>query len=436
MERGPASRPRGRTVADGGAWLEAVDQAAARGVTAALTGPGRRGGVTGAVERVLAGARIEASQVAAQVLDRALADPRLAEQLPTEALRVQLVLTAALIGVEDVSVWTAGPDATPTCRATSARRIQRARRTVAAARLAIEEGVVASVGTRVPTLAVPVSRFGLAHAAVVVRLPSAQERDRAEVLACVAARRVAPVLERLRLLEQAEQREQSLVAAAEKRLVRLGYDLHDGPVQDVVVLSEELRLLTADLEPLVGEQPRVAVTRGLENVREQVCRLADDLRELAQSLETSAVSRRPLVELFEREAAALRRRTPIDCAVDVSADLDGLTDSQRITLYRVVQEALANVAEHSGASTARIRMTETSSSVSLTVTDDGCGFDPAAALEAAVERGRLGIVGMSERVRLLGGMFRVTSAPTRGTTIRVVLARWLPPDGGSQRQRS
>jgi signal transduction histidine kinase len=278
-----------------------------------------------------------------------------------------------------------------------------------------------------PTLAVPVSRFGLAHAAVVVRLPNAQERDLAERLAAVTARRVGPVLERLRLLEEGEQRERSLVAAVEKRLVRVGYDLHDGPVQDAVVLAEELRLLMADLEPLVGEKPRAAVGQALASVREQVCWLADELRELAQSLETTAVSRRPLAELIEREAAALRRRAGVACAVDVRADLDGLTDSQRIALYRVVQEALANVAEHSDASTVRIRVTESSSSVSLTVADDGCGFDTESGLEAAAERGRLGLIGMSERVRLLGGVFRVTSAPGRGTTIRAVLARWLPP---------
>jgi signal transduction histidine kinase len=223
------------------------------------------------------------------------------------------------------------------------------------------------------------------------------------------------------------------VEAAEKRLVRTGYDLHDGPLQDVVGLAEELRLLAADLEPLVPETSRASVQQGLDSVREQVCRLGEDLRDVAQSLETSAASRQSLEQLFSRAAASLTRRTEIECSLDVRGDLTGLTDSQRITLYRVVQEALANVGEHSGASSVAIRLTGTGNGVTLTISDDGHGFDPSLRVDAAIGHGRLGLVGMSERVRLLGGLFRLTSAPGRGTTVRVVLSRWAPPaeDGRS-----
>lgn len=430
-ERGPAVRPfRPGQPSSGEEWLAAVELAAARAVATALAQPDEPGAVGRAVAEALVSAGVEPRRVAAAVLDRALTDPRLVEQLPAAALRAHAVLTAGLIGSDGVSIWAVDPATTPTCLATSAGGERPSRRTAAAARLAIEEGSVAAIGSRSPILAVPVSRFGLPHAAVAVRLPSGDAREQAERLAAVASRRVGCVLERMRLLEQGEQRERSLVAAAEKRLVRVGYDLHDGPVQDVIVLSEELRLLKAGLEPLVADR-RDTVSRSLENVCEQVCRLADELRELAQSLETSAVSRQPLPQLLAREASALARRAAVECTLDVQADLSGLTDSQRITLYRVVQEALANVAEHSGASNVRVRITESSTSVSLTVTDDGCGFDTASCLAAAAGRGRLGLVGMSERVRLLGGVFRVTSSPGQGTTIRVVLARWLPEVGGS-----
>lgn len=406
--------------------LAAVELAASSAVSVALAHPDGGEAALDAVAASLESSVVELPRIAAYVLDRALADWRLADQLPATALRAQVALATTLIGCEDASVWAADSATIPTCLATSPGHERPSRRAAAAARLAIEEGVVTTLGTRAPTLAVPVSRLGVVNAALVVRLASAQQREVAEQLATVAARRIGPVLERSRLLDQSEQRERLLVAAAEKRLVRIGYDLHDGPVQDVVVLSEELRLLTSDLAMLVEEGPRVAVTQSLESVREQVCRLADDLREIAQSLETSAVSRQPLEQLLRREASALARRISVDCRVDVRADLSGLTDSQRITLYRIVQESLANVAEHSGASTAVVRVTESSTSVSLTVSDDGCGFDAAACLAAAAGRGRLGLVGMSERVRLLGGVFRVTSAPGRGTSIRVVLARRLP----------
>jgi len=427
--RGPAVRPLRLPDAQpssGEAWLEAVERAAAHATAAALS-PGTPGAAAEAVETVLRHAAIDARRVAASVLDRALVDPRLAEHLPAAALHAQVVLIAALTGSDEVSVWAAADPATTPTFLASAGGARPSRRTAAAARLAIGQGLAAAIGTRSPTLAVPVTRFGVTQAAVAVRLAGPHEREAAEALAVVAARRIAPVLERGRLLEQGEQQARSLVAAAEKRLVRVGYDLHDGPVQDVLVLSEELRLLRADLEPLVGEEQRLAVGQALASVRERACTLADQLRSIAHSLETSSVSREPLAQLLAREATSLTRRTAIECKLDVKAELAGLSDSQRITVYRVVQEALANAAEHSGASTVRIRVTESSTAISLTVADDGCGFDTTSGMAAAAQRGRLGLVGMSERVRLLGGIFRVTSAPGRGTTIRVVLTRWLPP---------
>jgi len=410
-----------------------LDQAARDAVTAALAGPVALAEIRGALVDgpIVRGA--DPQRVMGQVLDRALADVRLAELPPATALQVQTLLVAGAVGSDDVSIWVAAePDSGLTCAARTAPE-RSARRAETAAKLAVESGVASTVGSRSPFLAVPISWLGLAHAALVIRLATAQQRDDGQRLGSSAGPRLAIVLERGRLLERSEQRERALVEAAEKRLVRTGYDLHDGPLQDVVGLAEELRLLAADLEPLVRRPSRASVRQGLDSVREQVCRLGDDLRDVAQSLETSAASRQPLEQLFGRAAASLTRRTEIGCSLDVRGDLAGLTDSQRITLYRVVQEALANVVEHSGASSVAIRLAGTGRAVTLTISDDGHGFDPSLRLDAAVGHGRLGLVGMSERVRLLGGLFRLTSAPGRGTTVRVVLTRWAPTaeDGGS-----
>ena len=98
------------------------------------------------------------------------------------------------------------------------------------------------------------------------------------------------------------------------------------------------------------------------------------------------------------------RRVPHDVPADIA-----------LCLYRVVQEALHNVAKHSGSAEAHVRLAGTDSSVGLTVVDKGSGFDP----ETAERKGGLGLVSMRERVRLVSGALTIKSEPGRGTEIFV-----------------
>jgi signal transduction histidine kinase len=82
--------------------------------------------------------------------------------------------------------------------------------------------------------------------------------------------------------------------------------------------------------------------------------------------------------------------------------------------YRIVQESLTNVARHAGASRVDVTLRRSGSSAVLLVEDDGSGFDPEAATSAS-----LGLVGMRERVGLLGGRFSIESTPGQGTTVGV-----------------
>jgi len=103
-----------------------------------------------------------------------------------------------------------------------------------------------------------------------------------------------------------------------------------------------------------------------------------------------------------------------------------MTASQRIALYRILQEGLANVREHSKAKHVRIRVHGGPNGTEAEITDDGRGFEVAKTLITAAKRGRLGLVGMGERVRLLGGRFDVDSRPGGPTTLKLVLPRWRP----------
>jgi signal transduction histidine kinase len=117
-------------------------------------------------------------------------------------------------------------------------------------------------------------------------------------------------------------------------------------------------------------------------------------------------------------------RTGIDAELRLMGDLTEMSDSQRIALTRIVQECLSNIREHSGASNVDIRISNSGTHIAALISDDGRGFDVHATLVQAARRGRLGLVGMHERVRLLGGTCRVDSSPSSSTVVRVTLPRW------------
>jgi signal transduction histidine kinase len=128
----------------------------------------------------------------------------------------------------------------------------------------------------------------------------------------------------------------------------------------------------------------------------------------------------PALEALVERAAALSD-LEIDLRVDLAADPDDPHDRRlapaiETTVYRVVQEALTNVAKHSGAAHATVSVLERDGRIEVTVADDGRGFS------GEDETDGFGLIGMRERIRLAGGRHEIDSAPGRGTTVRA----WLP----------
>src|SRR5262249_8781902 len=111
---------------------------------------------------------------------------------------------------------------------------------------------------------------------------------------------------------------------------------------------------------------------------------------------------------------------------DLPPDLDSfdLTDTQRITLVRVVQSALSNVVQHSGATTATVVVRETPTALEVEVVDDGRGFDVEPTLQNATTEGRLGVEGMRLRAALVRGEFTVESRVGGPTRVFFQLPRW------------
>jgi len=270
-----------------------------------------------------------------------------------------------------------------------------------------------------------VSRFGTPTAVIVARLHRNHDVCEAGYLA-EAAVALSSVLEREHLLERNAASEQALVATAENRLTRLGFDLHDGPIQEVLALGAETRQLGDQAYPFVLDSHREAVRGRFDDLLARLVELDRQLRETAHSLESRSIVSRPLAEVLHREVEAFERRTGIAASAEVVGDPEALSSSHRVAIFRAVQEALSNVREHSGATSVNVRLKVRRNSVNVRITDNGHGFEVNRSLALAAERGRLGLVGIGERMRILGGSFDIDSRPGGPTVLRFSLPRWEP----------
>lgn len=350
--------------------------------------------------------------------------PRLLELPPVVAVETQLGLLLAFDILVDVSLWrrtgsglecilSMGGDGHPSRRARAeAKAVLRGR-----SRLSLLGG------SQLRSAAV--KRFDHPYAAVVGRIGPAEPAVADAYLAEIAAT-LAPVLEREHLLERSAERERLLVSSAERRLMRMGFDLHDGPIQDVLALAADVKLLQEQIYPFVLEEHREQAHGRFEDLLARLVELDRQLRELAHSLETKSVLSRPLGEILHREIDGFAERSGIAATLDIHGDPDSLSSQQRITVFRAIQEALANVREHAGAATVGVSVRARRSVIEVRVTDDGMGFEVERALAKAAQRGRLGLVGIAERVRMLGGTFEVESRPGGPTALRITLPRWEP----------
>jgi signal transduction histidine kinase len=148
-----------------------------------------------------------------------------------------------------------------------------------------------------------------------------------------------------------------------------------------------------------------------------------EVRGLAGAMDATSLVGRPFAELL-RDEAAEAAANGVDVRAEVNGDLDGCTPSQRIALLRVVRESLSNVARHSGTDSASVVVSANETELSVEIVDGGRGFD----VEAARQAGRLGLVGMSERIRLLDGTLELESRPGGPTRVRATIPRWRPTE--------
>ena len=373
------------------------------------------------VRELAAEAAVTAAEARALLFLAGVRDPtRLALPLP-KAIEVVVSLFCALGPVERASLWNRGVDGklvylTGSGETAATRTMKGAAAAAIAARDAVD-------GTRAHVHAVAISTR---PAALAYRCRPA-ETSTAAAYAHEAAATLALLFLVDELLSRSADRERSLVESGERRLVRVGFDLHDGPMQDIAVLAQDVRLFRAQLATILegNEHERIALGR-VDDLEARLLALDQDLREIAASLQSPTVLRLPFTDALAQEVEGFGAEAQLEFELETSGDFGEMTSSQKIALLRVIQESLANVREHAGANHVSVRVQAGRARLTAEITDDGRGFEVERRLVQAARAGRLGLVGMGERIRLLGGRFHVQSKPGGPTRVHASIPRWRP----------
>ena len=293
----------------------------------------------------------------------------------------------------------------------------------------------------------PLADAGLSHA---LALP-ARARDRAVGVVWAAApkplledtirrhaarsavERIGFLLEQARLYEALERVMAQILESDERLLGRIGLDIHDGPTQALSVSLLELQLMEAELSDAEasGAELPPGLRPGLERIYETLGGALHEMRELIGHLRPAQFEHRRLPDILDDAVRAYEARSggEAEYATEGEFPEDGVSITQKITFYRILQEALNNAHRHGGATKVQVALNEGPAGISLEVVDNGRGFDPDRVQRPRPDapQARFGVYGMRDRAQLLGGSFEVRSAPGEGTAVRVFLPRWSPP---------
>lgn len=211
-------------------------------------------------------------------------------------------------------------------------------------------------------------------------------------------------------LQRASQRASAI---NESYFRRIGADLHDGPAQLVALAA--LRLDSPAISDPAA--PPEARESELTAIRSSLHDAMGEIRNICNGLVLPQIETLDLPEILARAVRAHEQRTNVKVELAVEGAPYPLQTSEKICIYRVVQESLNNGYRHGGGVGQRVMQTFVDARVIVEVSDSGPGFDP-----ASVAPGSLGLAGLRERVESLGGRFAVESSP-KGTTVRMSLAR-------------
>ncbi|MFZ2642739.1 MAG: ATP-binding protein [Verrucomicrobiia bacterium] len=222
------------------------------------------------------------------------------------------------------------------------------------------------------------------------------------------------LLEQSQLLqEQLRHLTREILSTQEEERKKISRELHDVIAQ--VLTGIHLQLATLKTKTTVSAQ---GLTRKISRTQRLVERSVNIVHQFARELRPAVLDDLGLISALHSFLKSFRKNTGIHVSLTAFAGVEKLGSTKRTAFYRVAQEALTNVARHAQASRVEMSLRRLPNAVGMEIKDNGKSFDVERVLHAKKNK-RLGLLGMRERVEMIGGTFVVKSAPSHGTTIRV-----------------
>jgi len=222
--------------------------------------------------------------------------------------------------------------------------------------------------------------------------------------------RLATVAELNESSRQLQELAASLETAREEERTQIARELHDQLGQALTAMKFDLAWLTDRLG-----QKDAALAQKAKTIATQMDTMIKTVRRISTELRPGMLDELGLAASIEWQAHDFEKRTGILCKVSVSADENHSARAQSLALFRIFQEVLTNVARHANAHHIEVDLAATPEAFTLQVRDDGRGITP----QEIAGQHSLGLLGMRERVKRLGGTFDIQGVPGKGTKVKV-----------------
>ena len=195
---------------------------------------------------------------------------------------------------------------------------------------------------------------------------------------------------------------------------RIARELHDETVQSLVSLAFDIDTMSRGNGQLSPED-----VQQLQQLRDKTCGIMDEVRRFGHNLRPDVIDQMGLVPALEILTNEINRGATISAHTEAIGAEKRLAPEAELVLFRIAQEALRNIRKHSQATDASVRIEYNADKVKLVIADNGRGFELPDMLCDLAGKGKLGLIGMQERARLLDGILSVESKPNQGTKVVV-----------------
>jgi signal transduction histidine kinase len=205
-----------------------------------------------------------------------------------------------------------------------------------------------------------------------------------------------------------------ILESQENERLRIAQELHDDTIQTLLVIANRAQNMIPS-----GDGNRGEVGKSAEWIRDATLQAIEDLRRTSLDLRPSVLDDLGLVPALRWLVDNMNKESDISTRITIKGTKRKLLPQAEVTIFRMVQEALNNIKRHSKAKKAAVSLEFGEGSLKITVKDDGKGFRPPQKFDRLAAKGKLGLVGMRQRIDFLGGTFRIRSRPGEGTKLLI-----------------